>query len=58
MPKQIHPSVVAHKIAGGEAVYLLDVREPAKEVVAAETAKVAQNMGLPPGLMGGLPGFG
>lgn len=28
MPKQIHPSVVANKIAAGEEVYLLDVREP------------------------------
>lgn len=27
MPKQIHPTTVAEKIAAGEAVYLLDVRE-------------------------------
>jgi DNA-binding YbaB/EbfC family protein len=30
----------------------------AREQVAQETAKVAQNMGLPPGMLGGLPGMG
>lgn len=30
----------------------------ARDLLAAETAKIAQNMGLPPGMMGGLPGFG
>jgi DNA-binding YbaB/EbfC family protein len=30
----------------------------AREQVAQETAKVAQNMGLPPGMLGGLPGIG
>jgi DNA-binding YbaB/EbfC family protein len=30
----------------------------AREQVGQETAKVAQNMGLPPGLFGGLPGLG
>jgi hypothetical protein len=31
----------------------------ARELVAAETQKMAQNMGLPPGMLGGgLPGFG
>ena len=30
----------------------------AREQVTQETAKVAQNMGLPPGMLGGLPGMG
>lgn len=30
----------------------------AREQVSQETAKVAQNMGLPAGMLGGLPGFG
>ncbi len=30
----------------------------AKELVAAETQKMAATMGLPPGMLGGLPGFG
>jgi DNA-binding YbaB/EbfC family protein len=29
-----------------------------RELVAAETAKMASNMGLPPGMLGGLPGMG
>jgi DNA-binding YbaB/EbfC family protein len=29
-----------------------------KELLAAETAKVAQGLGLPPGMLGGLPGMG
>ena len=29
-----------------------------REQLAAETQKVAANMGLPPGMLGGLPGFG
>lgn len=29
-----------------------------RELLAAETQKVAANMGLPPGMLGGLPGFG
>ncbi len=28
-----------------------------RELIATETAKVAANMGLPPGMMGGLPGM-
>ena len=30
----------------------------ARDQLAAETNKVATGMGLPPGMMGGLPGFG
>jgi nucleoid-associated protein EbfC len=29
-----------------------------RELVAAETGKMAANMGLPPGMLGGLPGMG
>jgi rhodanese-related sulfurtransferase len=28
MPRQIHPETLAQKLAAGEPVYLLDVREP------------------------------
>ena len=28
MPRQIHPAMLAKKLAAGEPVYLLDVREP------------------------------
>jgi rhodanese-related sulfurtransferase len=28
MPRQIHPEALAQKLAAGEPVYLLDVREP------------------------------
>ena len=29
-----------------------------RELLAAETAKMASNMGLPPGMLGGLAGMG
>jgi DNA-binding YbaB/EbfC family protein len=29
-----------------------------REAVAQETQKIAQNMGLPPGMLGGVPGLG
>jgi rhodanese-related sulfurtransferase len=28
MPKQMHPKTLADKLAAGESIYLLDVREP------------------------------
>jgi nucleoid-associated protein EbfC len=30
----------------------------ARELLAVETQKMAQSMGLPPGMLGGMPGFG
>ncbi len=30
MPKQMHPQTLAQKLAAGEPVYLLDVREPSE----------------------------
>ena len=58
---QIEPSVASEDremledlIAAATNQALSKVRE----AVAQETQKVAQNMGLPPGMLGGFPGFG
>lgn len=45
MPRQIHPATLAKKLAAGEPVFLLDVREPWEH----ETARLADSTLIPLG---------
>lgn len=45
MPRQIHPATLAEKLAAGEPVFLLDVREPWEH----ETARLADSTLVPLG---------
>jgi rhodanese-related sulfurtransferase len=59
MPRQIHPETLAKKLAAGEPVFLLDVREPWEHETArlpdstlvplGELPNRAGELGVPPG---------